>query len=59
MESDPQSTLAGNKFYKTSDHLLQKGKISLRHVFESQMKTKNPYQRRMLMKKKKNRKKQA
>ena len=47
MESDPQSTLAGNKFYKTSDHLLQKGKISLRHVFESQMKTKNPYQKRM------------
>ena len=27
--------------------MLQKGKISLRHVFESQMKTKNPYQKRM------------
>ena len=51
MESDPQSTLAGNKFYKTSDHLLQKGKISLRHGCESQ--------KRIEMKKKKNRKKQA
>ena len=47
MEDDTQSVVAGNKFYKTSDHLLQKGKISLRHGCESQMKTKNPYQKRI------------
>ena len=27
LESDTQSALAENNFYKTSDHLLQKGKI--------------------------------
>ena len=32
MESDTQSVVAENKFYKTSDHLLQKEKISLRHA---------------------------
>ena len=35
MESDTQSALAENKFSKTSDHLLQKAKVSLRHACES------------------------
>ena len=35
LESDTQSALPVNNFYRTSDHLLQKGKIPLRHACES------------------------
>ena len=35
LESDTQLALSVNNFYKTSDHLLQKGKIPLRHACES------------------------
>ena len=38
MKPGTQSTHAGNKFYKTSDHLLPKREISLRHACKSKSK---------------------
>ena len=42
MESDTQSTLAGNKFYKTSDHLLPKRENLLENGCESKSKLEPP-----------------